>query len=63
MTKQAPQCGGGDEREIDDLRRDALEKLGRLGAAGSTGMLTLLLSGRASAQSVLGPPPDPPEGP
>lgn len=47
--------------DVDMLRRQALEKLGKLSAVTSATMLTLLLSGKASAQSgVIGPPPPPP---
>jgi hypothetical protein len=43
----------------DEERRAALEKLGKLAAFTPPTLLTLLLSERATAQS-LGPPPPPP---
>jgi|WetSurSiteA1Bulk_404760.scaffolds.fasta_scaffold291650_1 hypothetical protein len=44
---------------VDLARREALEKLAKLAVYTPPAMLTLLLSKRASAQS-LGPPPPPP---
>jgi hypothetical protein len=56
------ECSADDA--IDTARREALERLGRLAAYTPPAMLTLLLSKRASAQSVgLGPPPPPPPPP
>jgi len=46
----------------DSVRREAMTRLGTLSAVTSPTVLTLLLSGKASAQSgVLGPPPPDPE--
>lgn len=51
-----------DQEDIDALRREALTKLGKLSAVTSATMLTLLLSGKASAQSGGLPEPPPPPG-
>ncbi len=47
------------DTDLDPARRAALEKLGALAAYTPPALLTLLLSNRATAQSLGSPPPPP----